>query len=123
MAHIDDSGLDRWINGLDKTSAGRPSDRALELWGEATRTMYDHSQDMVHVITGDLFLSGDYDAERRGRSLIGTVSYGGPEAPYAEYEFARGGDHDALTRAYVATHPTFERTLVEIMEEETQRWL
>jgi hypothetical protein len=120
---VDDSGLDRWIAGFEATAKSRPSEEALLRWGQATEEMYDRSQEYVHIITGDLFLSGERDTAKSGWRLVGTVSYGGPEAPYAEYEFGRGGDHDALLRAYVATHDTFEKTLAVIMEEEVQRWL
>lgn len=79
--------------------------------GEATQAELDkvlaeafaETLSMVHVITGSLKGSGRVRMSSEEGQWSGSISYGGaspgfPHDPvnYAEYEFGRGGDHDAL---------------------------
>jgi hypothetical protein len=119
---IEESGLDAWISGLEKFG---DADADAEIrWRQATEVFFDRSQQAVHVISGDLKGSGEMNTSRTLRTLVGEVVYGDtPECDYAAYEFARGGSHDALQIAYVATERVFEQTLAEIMEDEVASWL
>jgi hypothetical protein len=115
------TGLDAWIDGLDRMD--RPSAAAREEWLVATEVFYGHTQAAVHVLSGDLKQSGTFGAQRRGATIDGWVRYGGtPEVGYAVYEFARGGSHDALTRGFVASEHEFTSTLARIMEHEVATW-
>lgn len=119
---VEESGLDAWIRGLDRMD--EPDEHAETLWRQATDVMFDRSQSYVHVITGELKASGRVNMGRRTHELIGEVAYGGtPECDYAVYEFARGGSHDALLRAFQTTGQVFERTLGQILEDGVASWL
>lgn len=119
--HITVTGLDAWIDGLDRMD--RPSAAAREEWLIATEVFYGHTQAAVHVLSGALKQSGTYGAQRRGNTIDGRVQYGGtPTCDYAVYEFARGGSHDALTRGFVASEREFAATLARILEREVASW-
>lgn len=66
-------------------------------------TGFKMTQGAVHVITGSLKSSGKSSSHVRGKTWIGTISYGGVSlgvnnpVTYAIYEKARDGDHDFFT--------------------------
>jgi hypothetical protein len=121
VRHITVTGLDAWIDGLNRMH--RPSAAAREEWLEATEVFFDRTQAAVHVLSGALKKSGTYGAQRRGDTIDGWVRYGGtPDCDYAVYEAARGGSHDFLTRGFVASEREFSATLARILEREVGRW-
>lgn len=106
------TGLDEMIAVCDRL-ADTPSQRSVLIWRDATSHMFGNSQQAVHVDTGELKSSGRFHAERMARAdILGQVSY---DAGHATYEFRRGGSHDALTRAYVASHREFQSAMLRIM--------
>lgn len=107
-------GLDKWIAEFDRLA--NPDPEALIRWHQATEVMFDRSQQFVHVITAALKQSGRMDVRETRNTLHGEITYGGTAAcDYAVYEFARGGSHDALARAFEVTQATFLKTLGEIV--------
>jgi hypothetical protein len=87
--------LERLDNALDG-SAERRLDAALE-------TAFTATQQVVHIDTGSLRISGRAESSMRGDEWEGTITYGGvaPGAvndpvEYAGYERDRGGSHDFL---------------------------
>lgn len=119
---IDVIGLDEWIDELANFQVRDPA--ALDEWTHGVERFYDATQRRVHVLDGPLKASGRYEANRRGRDeLEGTVTYGGtPDCDYAVYEFARGGNHDALTRGYEDSHERLRRAVIEAVDAEIDSW-
>ena len=104
-----DVTLDRWIEALDDSSW---SDDALEAWQQAIDVMFDRTQQLVHIDTGELISSGSTRSFRRGDNLVGEVEY---SAPYAVYEFGRGDSHDALNRAFELMGDVFPDAMIRVM--------
>ena len=104
-----DVTLDRWIEALDGSSW---SDDALEAWQQAIDVMFDRTQQLVHIDTGELISSGSSRSFRERDSLVGEVEYG---APYAIYEFGRGDSHDALNRAFELMGDVFPDAMIRVM--------
>jgi hypothetical protein len=117
---VRDGTLDRWIAGLEDFD--KPDERDKAAWGQATEVFFGRTQEAVHVITAALKASGREEVYRTGSEIVGVVSYGGPEAPYAKYEFRRGGSHDALRRGFERTDRIYQATLAEIMRAKVERW-
>lgn len=110
MASLGDDGtLDRWIDALESTGW---SGKAEEEWKKAVEVLYDRTQGLVHIDTGELIGSGETRSFRRGDSLVGEVEY---TAPYAIYEFGRGDSHDALNRAFEQVRDVFPEAMVRAM--------
>lgn len=83
-----------------------------ELWEQATERFYDRTQQYVHVDTVNLKRSGRHSTTRIVHRVIGEVVYGGTHGvDYALYEFARGGNHDALGRGFNAVRATYAKTI------------
>lgn len=114
-------GLQPWIDGLE--TFGTPTPEMELRWRQATDTFFDRTQRFVHVETAELKSSGRYEMFSDRRNIVGQVAYGGTaECDYAVYEFARGGNHDALTRGFEASQRMFERTLARMLAEEVGGW-
>jgi len=114
-------GLQPWIDGLDKF--GVPTPEMERRWRQATDVFFDRTQQYVHVVSAELKASGRMDTFSDQRNIVGQVSYGGTAAcDYAVYEFARGGDHDALTRGFAAAERVFRSSLAAMLSEEAGSW-
>lgn len=89
------------------------------MWQIAGDVMFDKSQQKVHVLSGDLKSSGrPAETKVEGLTVVAEIAY---EAEHALFEFSRGGDHDALTRAFEETLKVFEKTLLAMMENAMRR--
>lgn len=112
----------RWINGFEGMAGGDFAKEAVNEWTLATASLFDRSQDYVHVWHingGTLKRSGSYKVEATRRGVVGTVTY---SADYAIYEHARGGSHAYLTRAWTATRSEFEDALTRAFERTVNSW-
>lgn len=110
------TGIDAAIDKLD--DAGFPAELEV-LWRQATELMFSESQRVVHVWPvdgGTLKQSGYTEHLDDGDRVIGLVGY---SAPYAVFEFGRGGDHDALHRSFERTQDVFQRAVETAIE----RWV
>lgn len=119
---IDVTGLDEWIRELADFQVSDPT--ALDEWRHGVERFYDNTQRHVHVLDGPLKASGRYETSRRGRDeLEGTITYGGtPECDYATFEFARGGNHDALTRGYEDSYERLRQAVINAVDAEIDSW-
>jgi hypothetical protein len=91
-------------------------------WELANEAFYDKTQEYVHVITGRLKASGVEEVHLEGARVVATVTYGGPEVPYAQYEIDRGGDHDFLGRAWEASQGMFEAIFGQTWNRAVTAW-
>lgn len=98
--------LEGWIDDFEELSSLEPSRLA---WERATRMMYRRSQEVVHVITGELKASGSYEMAGDGDDIEGRVVY---TAPQALFEELLGGDHAFLTRAHEDTQDKFDDAMM-----------
>lgn len=111
--------LDNWIDGFERMDV-TVRRAALAEWGDASRAMFDTSQALVHVITGNLKKSGRVDTLMLGRyEVAGVVSY---LADYAIYEHARGDSHAWITRAWNASQTKYRNALARVWTEVEQSW-
>lgn len=119
---IDVTGLDEWIDELANFEIRDPA--ALDAWEHGVERFYDNTQARVHVLDGPLKASGRYETSRPNRDeLDGTITYGGtPDCDYALFEFARGGNHDALQRGYEDTHERLRQAVLEAVDAEIDSW-
>lgn len=117
------TGIDGWIDGLDRLSRGVGEHQVAE-WRYATERFYDHTQRFAHVLSGDMKASGRFALDPRGQQIEGSVTYGGtPDCDYAVYEMlGRGGEHNALQRGYLANIDAFEQALVDGIAAEIDGW-
>lgn len=107
---IEVQGWDGMMDALDRLAA-LPRGQT-ELWEQTTERFYDRSQQYVHVDSVNLKLSGRHHTVRVVHRVMGEVVYGGTHGvDYAVYEFARGGNHDALGRAFRAVSATYAKTI------------
>lgn len=104
----------RWT----RTMANLPAELAAqsEFWETATEVFFARTQQATHVITGDLRASGDMQVEADNSSITGTVTYGGGNVDYAEYERQRGGTHDFFATSWEASAETFSAMMEQIYE-------
>jgi hypothetical protein len=91
----------------------------LPSWSAATSAFFEATQSVVHVITGELRASGTMSAHEQGGDIIGTVEY---TAPYARYEFRRGGSHDAMTRGWEIAQERFRSAMGSMWHEVVATW-
>ena len=120
--NVDITGIDGWIDGLDRLVRG-VGEHQVDEWRYATERFFDRTQQYTHIITGDLKASGRYGVDRARHEITGHVTYGGtPQCDYAIYEFMRGGEHDALNSGYVANIDVFEQALVDGIAAEIDSW-
>lgn len=105
--------VDDWQGMLDALDRLADLPRGqVDKWEQATERFYDRSQQYVHVDTVALKRSGRHDTTRVVHRVIGEVVYGGRfGVDYALFEFARGGQHDALGRGFSATAATYAKTV------------
>jgi hypothetical protein len=103
---VHDGQFDRWVEGLADMDSVEPE--AVEIWEQATEYFYGRTQEAVHILTGDLKASGEYEIEPNGTTVEGVVSYGNEDVDYAIYELRRGGDHDFLNGAFADTEDHFK---------------
>lgn len=108
-----------WQEGF----AHLPQNMGLEgatVWELASEVFFDRTQEFVHVVTGRLKRSGRrLPVEVSGGQLTSGVEY---TAPYAEIEFGRGGDHDAIQRAWVASQELFDAAFPLMWEKVVSSW-
>jgi hypothetical protein len=116
------ANFDRWILGMARVAGGAAAEIGEQRWDEATRAFFEHTQDVVHVITGALKGSGQYTTARDGDSLVGAVSYGGGSVDYAEHERQRGGEHDFMQRGWLMSEQAFAGTMPLIWLEIQRSW-
>lgn len=94
-----------------KIAVGK-ADKTMAEAGQATLLAAD---EIVHVITDSLRQSGKVFIEPIPSGVRVIVEFGGdstgPKNPveYAIYEFGRGGDHDFMTPAIVATKDEYAK--------------
>lgn len=110
--------LDEWIEGLDQFAEDMERESA-DLWHGAVKAMFDRSQEVVHVQTGELKASGEFEVEVVDGEVVASVEY---HAEHAVYEHARGGDHAFLQRAWEDTADEFEDRLEETFDRVVNRW-
>ncbi len=120
-----DFDVDHWIAGATRFEPGFKG-RTQGRWKNTLDRVYEESQKIVHVVTGSLKHSGRVEIEWDGDELEGGVAYGGPSSPkyvdYATQEFARGGEHDFLTPAFVKYAGRLGPVTIEAFEDEMRTW-
>lgn len=87
-------------------------------WDDVTEEYFAASQDVVHVISGRLKASGDLDNWIESDRWRSEIEY---SAPYAAFEFIRGGDHDAMTRAYELVRDKWQDSVGRSIERAVDR--
>jgi hypothetical protein len=109
---------DRWIRGFEALPAQvrRASVREFD---QANREFFEATQDVVHVITGELKRSGTGEVRTVGPDVVATVEY---DAEYAIYEEARGGEHAFMTRGWEATEHLFADAMPEAFQNVVASW-
>lgn len=110
----------RWEQGFG--SLGREIvPQAQHEFEAAAKAFFDATQGFVHVISGRLKASGDYEVQ-------GSVSEGDVtmqvtyDAPYAIYEQVRGGSHAFMTRAWEQTAELFDGAMTEAWTKVVESW-
>lgn len=121
---VEVKGMDTWVRGT--TAFGKLLDTRLQVkLLNALDATFDMTQELVHIITGSLRGSGRKEIEQTGAATFRVaVIYGGP-APgfpndpvdYAIFEMARGGSHDFMTPAVVATEHEYPRAMADAVTE------
>ncbi len=99
--------LSDWMTALD--GAGRPQPEAVAAWTAGVEVFFGATQDVVHVVSGDLKRSGHASVAVVGPEMVGTVEY---DAEYAMDEILRGGDHDFMQRGFEQVQGVFESALL-----------
>jgi hypothetical protein len=89
---------------------------AAAQWEIATDLFFDNTQQVVHVITGDLKASGRSSVSVDGQTVVGEIVYGDVDGlhgfvDYAQFEEDRGGDHAYLARGWEASQSKFEAAM------------
>ncbi|QOP66160.1 hypothetical protein SEA_DANIELLEIGNACE_19 [Arthrobacter phage DanielleIgnace] len=132
-----DRGLVRWqkgFRGVAEKSRHLPHG-VVHKWQTAVEVMFGATQQMIHVVSGDLQGSGRMDiVEETGETVTAAITYGGgrrsnakptwkhQEIDYAKYELERGGSHDFFTRAEKKSRKRLQEGvgegLVELMKSE-----
>ena len=84
--HVDTSDVDRELNRL----AAGPTPVDIRRFNAVLTAQFQHTQMVVHVITGSLRASGKEDAAETDTGWEGEISYGGP---------APGHKHDPVKYA------------------------
>lgn len=103
----------RKLKRVPDVRAKQKLDRVLE-WGLRS------TQEVVHIETGSLLVSGRADSTMLLGRYSGTISYGGPSmginnpVDYAVYELDRGGDHDFMSVTRLM-HPLWIAAIKEII--------
>lgn len=92
--------------GMRLTGEGRNE------WSAATEALFETSQELVHVDTGELKASGRVEMSSAGATVTGKVIY---EAPQGYFEEQRGGDHAFLTRAAQLTDRVFDEAALAMV--------
>jgi hypothetical protein len=113
-------GVDNWVKASKRFGpsifAGDPAD--IE---QAAGATFAHTQNDVHVITGSLKGSGRVEIRKMKTGTKVEILYGGyspgPNNPvtYAGFEFGRGGSHDFMTPAVVATQHLYPEGMAKAM--------
>jgi len=88
-------------------------------WQAATDDLFNNTVGYVHVITGELRDSAVEGVETARAGLTGFVGF---TAPYAAYEFGRGGSHDAPARGWEVTQDEFQAAMGRTWFEVTAAW-
>ena len=109
-----------WVNGLQ--SGMSPTRQEAMMMDQALDFMLTETQRRIHVLTGDLKYTGRIvEAQIDGDMVMGGIEYGGMIGPtrgrmvdYAEFEFGRGGTHDAITPALAATETVFVEAFIDM---------
>lgn len=106
--------IDRWAQGFEHMDRDLVEHVLVE-WQTASDVMYEYTQEFAHVLTGAMKADSDgaVVSVRHG-SVEAEITYGpwrdetgAPTKPYALYEIGRGGDHDFMTRGFVAAERDF----------------
>lgn len=106
--------FDVWL-----ASFARAADISVEAkveWQQAMDILYGRSQELVHVVSGNLKASGRTDVVTEGLNVVGSLVYGDETVDYALAEISRGGSHDYLTPAMTATQGMFEMAMIEVQK-------
>lgn len=93
------------------------------LFEQAVDYLFNQTQNRVHVLSGDLKASGRERVWREGPAVFGEIEYGGGEVDYAWFEMRRGGSHDFMSPAVVATERLFGAALEEAVDSMMRRAL
>lgn len=99
--------LQDWMDSL--AAAGQPNPEAALAWHAGVEVFFGATQDVVHVVTGNLKRSGHASVVIAGPEIVGTVAY---DAEYAMDEILRGGDHDFMQRGFEQVQGVFESALL-----------
>jgi hypothetical protein len=94
------------------------SSGGLDEWEQVTEKFFDATQEVVHVITGQLRNSGKVSVTEQSGRFQGEVEY---TASYAAEEFGRGGPHDALQRGYELVQGEFEPAVQRALQKAVER--
>ena len=135
-----DVKVDHWVAGCARFR-GQLSRTTMRRWEDALDRTYEHTQSIVHVITGALKASGKkYLTFTADNEVRWAIVYGGPDSPkvqgrdprgrftaakqvdYAFYEFRRGGTHDFMTPAVVANIDRFPEAMEDSFREVVSTW-
>ena len=107
---VHDGQYDKWVSGLGDMDSLEPE--TVEIWQQATEYFFGRTQERVHILTGALKTSGQYEMETDGAQVDGVVSYGGGVVDYAAYELRRGGSHDFLNEPFRDTEDHFRAEFI-----------
>ena len=110
--------FERWARGARSTNYRS----ALSQWEEANDYFFDRTQELVHVITGALKRSGGKDVWIEGGRVVAEVGYGDEGVVYADFEFDRGGPHDALGLGWEASQEKFMEVFGDSWLDAVEAW-
>lgn len=115
--------LERWANGFDNMDRDL-AEHVLVEWQTASDVMFEYTQEMAHILSGAMKADTDgavvsvHDGAVEAEITYGpwVDDHGAPTKPYALYEIGRGGQHDFMTRAFVAAERDFGAALPRAFE-------
>jgi hypothetical protein len=108
---IEFKGIDAWISGAARFG-GDYGKGVADDFDAISKSVYDDSQAIVHVITGELKASGQVilaSSEKTGmgiEAVEGGVSY---TSEHGFWEMLRGGEHDFLTEPMARHMPEYRK--------------
>lgn len=113
-----DPTLKRWIGGLGGLTV---NGAAVDAWRAAGDIYFSSTQELVHVLSGDLRRSGRSTIDFDKTTITNTITYGGAfgaggQVNYALYEIRRGGSHDFVGRALTASAARMTSQLVNSVQ-------
>lgn len=98
--------FDDWTRSFDQAD-DLTAQQAV--WAAATDVLFDATQQVVHVVTGNLKASGSSSTMIAGPLVVGVIEY---DADYAMDEIMRGGTHDFMQRGLEQVEGLFQGALL-----------